>query len=122
MATDITIPTITLPVGQSTFGPHAMSQEHTCSLTLDRTVAGGLNSLTSATGLDVEVNSSIGGVTFRNEAGFTTVGGIISGVHGQINANTLIIEGMGGRGAQVEIVTTVTGPSTVVVDGSIVLS
>lgn len=123
MATTITIPTTTLPSGQATFGPRAMNKEVGCLLTLDRTVAGGLNSLTADSVLEVQVNTSTDGVTFQNEAGFTTPGGAIFGVHGQINANTLSIGGMGGQGIQVEIVTTLTGPATnCVVAGSLVLS
>lgn len=122
MATNITIPTMTLPVGDQTFGPANMNKEKTCTVTLDRTVAGGMNSLDASTVLEVQVNSSVDGVTFRNEAGFTSPGGILTGVHGQIDANTLTIQGMGGQGTQVEIVTTVTGPSPVVVSGTIALS
>lgn len=122
MATTVTIPTTTLPVGVSTVGPHVMNKERTFTLTLDRTVAGGLNSLTSSTTLEVMVNSSTDGVNFVNEGGFTTIGGIISNRNGQIDANLLTINGMGGQGVQVEVVATVGGPSSVVIDGSLVLS
>lgn len=122
MATNITIPQVTLPVGQSTFGPANMNKERTLVLTLDRTVAGGLNSLTSATTLEVAVNTSVDGTAFNNEASFTTVGGILSDRHGQINSNVLTIVGLGGQGTKVEIVTIVGGTFSVVVDGSIALT
>lgn len=123
MATNITIPTTTLPVGKSTpLAPRNMRQERTVVLTLDRTVTGGLNSLDATTTLEVDVNTSVDGVTFNNDASFTTVGGIIDDRHGQVNSNVLTIQGLGGQGTKVEIVTTVGGSSSVVVAGSIVLT
>ena len=122
MATTINIAQRTLPIGQATFGPRAMNKERTFTLTVDRTVVGGLNSLDATTTLEVDVNSSVDGVTYTNEASFTTVGGIISNHNGQENSNVLAVQGMGGQGTFVEIVTTVGGASTVVVAGSIVLT
>lgn len=123
MPTNITIAQRTLPIGQATFGPRNINKEHTVLLTLDRTVAGGLNSLTSATTLQVDVNTSTDGVNFQNDASFTTSGGSFTDQHGNVfAANTLQIQGLGGQGTMVEIVTTVGGPSSVVVDGSIALT
>lgn len=123
MATTITIPTIALQVGATTFGPRNMAKEHTVVLTIDRTVASGLNSLDATTLLEVDVNTSADGTTWANEASFTTVGGTINDKHGiPVGANVLTIEGLGGQGNHVEVVATVGGGSPVTVAGTIVLT
>ena len=126
MATNITIPVTTLTVAGSpkTFGPFNMNKEQNAVLTIDRTVAGGLNSLTSATTLEVDLYTSPdNGVTWIGPDGFSTTGGIITDRNGQTaTTNTMSPKGLGGQGTRVKVVTTVIGPSDVVVAGSLVLS
>ena len=71
------------------FGPIRLSgtQVHTFTnsqpgdtnalVTIDRTVNGGLNSLTSADTLQISVDRSLDGVNWTNVAGITCVGGVI---------------------------------------------
>lgn len=123
MATNLTFNNVTLPLGVSTPLQRNMNKEHDFLLTVDRTVAGGLNSLDQTTTLEVDVNSSSdGGNTFQNEASFTTTGGTFVGRGGTLNTNVLAVEGLGGQGTVVQIVTTVGGPSAIVVSGSIALT
>lgn len=77
MATTFTIPLVTLPVGSRLFGPaHPADGETSVTLSIDRTVAGGLNSLTAASVLAVQLQSSgDGGATWQDLGAWTTVGG-----------------------------------------------
>lgn len=78
MPTTFNIPLTTLPVGSDTFGPsHPADSEASVTLTIDRTVAGGLNSLTSASTLGVDLQESLdGGVSWQDLGDFTTPGGV----------------------------------------------
>lgn len=82
--TTTVIPLTTLPVGERDFGPaNAADTETGFTLTLDRTVAGGLNSLISATGIDMRVDQSDdGGTTWHEIVGATLVGGVFADAHG----------------------------------------
>jgi hypothetical protein len=76
MAGTLTIPLTTLPDGARIFGPAAVADADTrVALTVDRTPAGGLNSLTAATSIDLLVEqSNDGGATW-----FLIVDGSIPG-------------------------------------------
>lgn len=76
MAGTLTIPLTTLPTGARVFGPVSVADADTATvLTVDRTVTGGLNSLTAATTIEMLVEQSDdGGTTW-----FLLVDGTISG-------------------------------------------
>jgi hypothetical protein len=119
----LTIPKINLAVGQRTFGPFSIGNNSQAVITLDRTVAGGLNSLTSASVLDVTVQSSPdAGVTWTNEAEATFPGGVYSDRHGQVNTNILTVNGLDGGRNSARVVTVVTGPSSIRIAGTCVVS
>jgi hypothetical protein len=123
VAHTLTIPLTTLAVGQRTFGPFSIGANSQAVITLDRTVAGGLNSLTSASVLDVTVQSSPdAGVTWNNEAEATFPGGVYSDRHGQINTAQLSVFGLDGGRNSARVVTVVTGPSSIRIAGSCVVS
>jgi hypothetical protein len=90
MAGTITIPLTTLPDGVRAFGPANIANPDTLAvLTVDRTVAGGLNSLTSATTIEVAVQQSDdGGVTWFPVVDGIWSGGIIPAFRGGGNATT----------------------------------
>lgn len=123
MAT-FTIPQTTLPVGQTTVGPHTIPASSRFSISLDRTLPGGMNSLTAATTMDLSVDTSPdGGTTWVNEAAFTGArGGPQTGPHGvQLNADGLNITGINPNPLCRAIVV-IGGPSPVVVAGSLTVS
>lgn len=76
MAVTQSIPNTRLS-GQHTFSLQATTQVWTNALvTIDRTVSGGLNSLTTANTLSISIDySPDGGTTWVNAAGLTLVGG-----------------------------------------------
>ena len=122
MATTFTIPLTTLSVGSQTFGPSAAGDsESVITITIDRTVPGGLNSLTSASILAVDVQESLdGGTTWQDLGGWTTPGGVITikGVQASASSGTWRL--IPGTARQVRATVTVSGPSSIVVSGSIV--
>lgn len=122
MATTFNIPQVTLPVGQRTFGPStAADAEASITLTIDRTVAGGLNSLTTASILGADVQqSNDGGTTWIDLGGWTAEGGTIVNAHGvtsTISAGTWQLRP--GTGRQLRATVTVTATS-IAVAGTIV--
>lgn len=122
MATTFSIPLVTLPVGSRTFGPGpAADSESSITLNVDRTVAGGLNSLTTASGLTVDVQqSNDGGTTWLDLGGWTAVGGSFTNAHGNpVNTSTGTWELQPGTSRQVRATVTVSGTS-IAVAGSIV--
>lgn len=125
MATTLTIPLTTLPVGTRNLGPsHPADAESQILLTIDRTVTGGLNSLTSASRLSAGVDqSNDGGVTWQSVAGFNDAGGTILGKTGQpVTQNTMQTWLIPGASRQLRATVTVTGPSAIAVAGSLVTS
>jgi hypothetical protein len=91
VATTLTIPLLTLPVGSRTFGPHTAADAETkITLSIDRTVTGGLNSLTAASAIEVDVQQSAdGGATWQDLGAWTSVGGIYIDRHGITGAVSL---------------------------------
>jgi len=76
MAGTTAIPLTTLQTGAHTFGPASVADtDATTVLTVDRTVAGGLNSLTAAAAIEILIEQSDdGGTTW-----FLLVDGVIAG-------------------------------------------
>lgn len=121
MASTLTIPQVTLPVGARTFGPgNVPDADVSITLTIDRTVAGGLNSLTSASTLAVTVDqSNDGGTTWANLSGAAWTGGIQTDKHGVTRtAEVMLTELNPGTSRKVRATVTVGGTS-IVVDGSV---
>ena len=118
MATTFTIPLVTLPVGSHQFGPaNAANTETQISLTVDRTVTAGLNSLTTASILGVDVQQSDdGGTTWFDLGGWQTVGGPAFRGSG-ISAGTWTLQP--GTSRQLRATVTVSGTS-IAVAGTIV--
>ncbi len=87
--TTINIPATTLPVGTREFGPAAIPNGATSvDILVDRTVSGGLNSLTNATQVILTVfESTDGGVTWIAVASTTCIGGVFT-MHGGLPLNS----------------------------------
>jgi hypothetical protein len=122
MATSFTIPLVTLPVGSQVFGPaHPANGEISLTLTIDRTVAGGLNSLTAASLLTVTVEqSNDGGATWLSLGAWGTDGGLYpmnrAGDPSVVSAGTWPL--FAGTSRQLRATVTVAGTS-IAVAGSI---
>jgi len=120
--TTTTIPLTTLPVGVRDFGPaNAFNAEAAIVMTIDRTVAGGLNSLTGATAVQVDVmQSNDGGATWALRAGASMPGGIILS-KGVANTTSVVeVDLAPGTGRKLKATVTVSGPSSVAVAGTLV--
>jgi len=83
--TTINIPNRRLQVGTTEFGPTSIPDGAVfATIDIDRTVSGGLNSLTGATQLVLNVFESLdGGTTWINAASTTCIGGIFT-MHGGV--------------------------------------
>lgn len=113
----------TLPVGQTVFGPLNVGNNTRASIVTDRTVAGGLNSLTSDSTVAVLIQTSPDGTTWKDLCGATWVGGIyINPIHGQLNNDNLGTGDIAADVTKVQIIATVTGPSTVVISGTLTVT
>jgi|SRR5579859_579963 len=90
MTTSVTIPTTTLPVGARNLGPVTVptgSAIHEVDITIDRTVSGGLNSLTASTTIALVAQFSVdAGTTWTTMASSTLSGGIYTGKGGIVHA------------------------------------
>lgn len=122
MATTFTIPLTTLPVGSQTFGPeNAKNSEAQIVLTIDRTVAGGLNSLTTSSVLGADVQqSNDGGATWIDLGAWQAPGGTITIKGTQVNASTGTWNLRPGTSRELRAMITVSGPSSIAVAGTIV--
>jgi hypothetical protein len=111
----------TLPVGTTFAGPFDIPPGTTgFSVTIDRTVPGGLNELDATTTFEMSIQSSPDGVTWNDEGGgLTTTGGIFTDHHGQVDANAVSVGGMNPGATVVGAVITVSGPVQVVIAGSV---
>lgn len=120
MATTFTIPLVTLPVGVRDFGPaNAADTEVSILLTVDRTVAGGLGSLTAASTVAVDVfQSNDGGATWQLRVGGTFPGG--PPVTGSWATGTLGVQLGPGTSRKLKATVTVAGPSPVAIAGTLV--
>src|SRR5262245_59195323 len=123
MPSTLTIPLTTLTVGAHTFGPTTPpSADTSVVLSIDRAVTGGLNSLTTASGLAMLAEMSTdGGTTWQavdtdqsgTQTEWETVGGGTSAVS---NGGWPLFPGASRR---VRATVTVSGPSSIAVAGSI---
>jgi len=124
MASTLTIPLTTLPVGSRDLGPaDAADAEVKIVLTIDRTVAGGLNSLTAGSVLAVDVfQSNDGGATWVLSVGGTFPGApILQGLGGTaLTTNTLHVDLAPGTGRKLKATVTVSGPSPIAIAGTLV--
>lgn len=112
------IPLTTLPVGSHDFGPTtAADADKYILVTIDRTVAGGLNATAAATIEITAFQSNDGGVSFFEIGGTECLGGAKAGRFGNIDNITLTLQP--GISRQVKANVTVIG-SSVAVAGTIV--
>lgn len=136
MATTTNIPLTTLPAGSRQFGPHtAADAEASITLTIDRTVAGGLNALTAASQIAVLVEMSAdGGVTWHatdtdqpgTATSWATTGGALTRIDKVTGLPVTVTASSGtwplfpGTSRRLRATVTVSGPSSVAVAGSFV--
>jgi hypothetical protein len=124
MASTLTIPLVTLPVGPLTFGPSpAADSETTLTLTIDRTVTGGLNALTAITTIDIAVyQSGDGGATWSQAGGIGVAGGLYTDRHGvTFTASTMTLKLAPGTSRQLKATVAVAG-TAVAVAGTLISS
>ena len=123
--TTINVPSTTVAVGTRTFTGTVDDANNHIAITVDRTPAGGLNSLTAASQLSIGVTASYdGGVTFGNVGfGGPWPGGTELDKHGvQRTFDFMSTTLEPGTSRQVRLTVTVAGPSSIVVAGSIATS
>lgn len=123
MATTVPIPLTILAPGVHDFGPASIADNLTTSqITLDRTVAGGLNSQPATTTCTAQImQSNDGGATWTMIVGAGTIGGVVPAPGGVTATNWIIEDGfLPGTGRQVKATVTVTGTS-VAVQGTLTL-
>jgi len=120
----VTIPSTTLPVGARDFGPANLNDNDThISLTIDRTVSGGLDA-TPAARIEIEAwQSNDGGVTWVLIVGGNLPGGPQfsvdkQGVQHPYTTGVVGNDLMPGTGRRIKATLTVTG-SSVTVQGSL---
>lgn len=118
----LTINPTTFPVGLTTVGPLNVGNNTSARIVTDRTVAGGLNSLTSASTVAVMIQiSPDNGTTWADLCGATWVGGIYTGRAGQLNSDS-IGTGDADTATRVRVLMTVAGPSSVVIAGTVTVT
>jgi len=124
MAGTLTIPSVNLPNGARTFGPaNVADTDVTTVLTVDRTVAGGLNSLTAASTIETLVEqSNDGGTTWFTLVDGTWFGGAVPVKGGGTATTAQIAVTYGpGTGRQTRATLTVAG-GPIRVQGSLTTS
>lgn len=119
MAVTQTIPNTRLN-GTQTF-PFTNSQAGATNalVTIDRTVSGGLNSLTSGATLFIDVQRSLDGVTWEEAGGITCQGGVIVTKGVTLSQEQLSV-GLDAVGEAFQIITTASTP--VRIAGTVVYS
>lgn len=119
----LNMPNVTLPVGSRTFGPFSIGNNSQATVTIDRTVAGGLNSLDATSTLQVTIQSSPdGGTTWNDDVSSTFPGGVFSKNGVQENSAILQVFGLDGGRNSCRVVTVVAGPSSISISGSVSVS
>lgn len=90
------------------------------SVSIDRTLTGGLNSLTSASSLTVDVQwSADGGTTWNDAVSSPLPGGIFQAKGGgQLNTDTLNVSGLSAVLNSARVVCTASGPSPIQAGGT----
>src|SRR5262249_37292240 len=123
MPVTLTIPLTTLTVGAHTFGPAtAPDTDTSVTLSIDRTVTGGLNSLTTASGLAMLAEMSTdGGTTWHavdtDQAGTQTEWDTTGGGTSAVSSGRWPL--FPGTSRRVRATVTISGPSSTAVAGSI---
>lgn len=121
--TVINIPLTSLSVGSHDFGPSAVPNgAATVTLAIDRTVTGGLNSLTSSSVLNLTAyQSTDGGATWIGAVMATVPGGIFT-MHGGLQVNTSDIGfSLLPSATHAKANIAVSGPSSIAVSGSLTI-
>jgi hypothetical protein len=125
MAGTVPVPLTTLSDGVRTFGPASVADtDSRAVLTLDRTVAGGLNSLTAATTIELAIEQSDdGGATWFLIVDGIVTGGLVPAFRGGGNAVTTTTSAYWapGTGRQARAKMTVAG-GPVAVQGTLTIS
>ena len=119
----LTIPLVSLPVGQTATGSLTVGSNTQAIVTLDKTVAGGMNSLTAASSMDITIQSSPDGTTWNDEIKDTGIacGPIIDFRTGLAYTSwNLSVTGLDPAAIRVRAVVVVTGPAAIAVAGTIV--
>ena len=122
------IPLVTLPAGSQTFGPVTVPDtDVSVTFSIDRSVAGGLNSLTADSTLFLQAEMSTdSGATWHavdSSAGadthWSTTGGVFTGKNGiaAVSSGTWMLAA--GSSRRLRATVTVSGPSSIAVAGSI---
>ena len=123
MAGTLNIPLTTLPVGTFLFGPASVANPDSVAvLTLDRTVANGFNSKTTATTCQISVyQSNDAGATWDLVASAGFVGGTSSNHAGQVNLSAIGVQFWPGTGrlTRAEVII---GGTSVAIQGSLTVS
>jgi hypothetical protein len=113
----------TLPVGQTIFGPLTVGNNTSAKIVTDRTVAGALNTLTSDSTVAVLIQTSPDGSTWKDLCGATWVGGVyINPIHGQLDSDSVGTGDIDAAVTRVRVLATVTGPSSVVIAGTLTVT
>jgi hypothetical protein len=135
MAGTLNFGPVTIQPGQRSFGPASVANSDSqVTLTVDRTLSGGLNSLTPASQLSMEAQlSTDGGATWHavdtDQPGTETTWGTIGGpatwtdknnVQHVYTASSAPWSIFPGTGRRIQAVVTVIGPSPITISGSIV--
>lgn len=123
--TTINVPATSLTAGDHVFSGPVADSLNQIAITIDRTPAAGLNSLTAASTVAIGVTASYdGGVTFGNVGfGGPWPGGTELDKHGvQRTTDTMTTTLEPGTGRIVRLTVTVAGPVSVTVGGSITTS
>jgi hypothetical protein len=116
MAGTLTIPQTTLSPGTRNFGPAPVDDADTMAvLTIDRTVPGGLNSLTPAVTIGIAIDQSgDGGATWANLAGAVLAGGSAAEDPRHPGISSVRVQFSPGAGRQARATVTVAGGSVTV--------
>jgi hypothetical protein len=123
--TVLTIAPTSLDVGTHAFTGGIDDTDNQVRILLDRTVTGGLNSLTADSTAAIALACSFdGGTTFDDAGGTGWPGGFIADPH---TGNPTLVNNMGtsfepGTGRIVRLTVTIGGPGAVVVAGTITTS
>lgn len=119
---NVPIPLVTLPVGPLTVGPSTLAAGFAqAAITVDRTVANGLNSKTTDTTIQAEIQQSDdNGATWTTIAVSQTQGGISSNHNGQINIYPIQVS-LSGAACQMQALLTI-GGTPVAVAGTLAIS
>jgi hypothetical protein len=123
--TTITVPPTTLDVGTHAFTGDIDDTDNQVDVTVDRTPAGGLNSLTADSTVFIMIGQSDdGGVTYYDSAGGGPwPGGDELGKNGLPRTTDIIGTTFEpGTGRKARLTVTIAGPSSVVVGGTVITS